>query len=311
MKALCLNDHLDLLEIEEPIPQANEALVRVSMAGICNTDLEIVKGYMGFQGVLGHEFVGMVEQTGKRVCGEINFGCGQCDWCARDMRRHCPNRSVLGILNQPGAFAEFVAVPLENLREVPESVCDRAAVFVEPLAAAFEILEQVQIEPRHQVAVLGDGKLGLLIAQVLKLTGCELRLFGKHKRKLEIAAAFGIETAAVQELPDSEYDLVVEASGSPSGFASALKLVRPRGAIVLKSTYAGNLELNAAPIVIDEITIVGSRCGRFEPAIRALTQGLIQVEPLIDEVYPFGQALEAFERAQERGSLKVLLDFGQ
>ncbi|MCG8603804.1 alcohol dehydrogenase catalytic domain-containing protein [bacterium] len=310
MKALCLYNRLELLEVEEPTPRDNEVLVRIAMAGICNTDLEIVKGYVGFQGVLGHEFVGVVEETGKRVCGEINFGCDKCEWCARDMRRHCPNRSVLGILNQPGAFAEFAAVPLDNLREVPDSISDSAAVFVEPLAASFEILEQVQIEPRHQVAVLGDGKLGLLIAQVLKLTGCELHLFGKHASKLAIAESFGIKTTAVQELPDSDYDVVVEASGSPSGFSAALKLVRPRGAIVLKSTYDGNLELDAAPIVIDEITVVGSRCGRFEPAIRALTQDLIHVEPLIDDVYPFDQALEAFERAQEKDSLKVLLDFG-
>ena len=313
MKALYLADHLELTEIEQPVPAENEALVQVRMAGICNTDLEIVKGYMGFTGVLGHEFVGRVVEAsdsswiGKRVCGEINFGCGNCEYCDRGLSRHCSQRTVLGILNQNGAFAEYVTLPLKSLHAVPDAIPDAHAVFVEPLAAALEILEQVQIQPDHKVAVIGDGKLGLLICQVLRLTGCDLLLIGKHSRKMALAETWGVKTIAVQNLPAEKFDFVVEASGAAAGFETAMKLVRPRGAIILKSTYHGNLELPAAPIVIDEVTVVGSRCGPFAAALRVLHQKLVNVEPLIDQIYPFDKARKAFEHAQQMGTLKIIL----
>jgi len=315
MKAVLLKQgRLRFGELSVPAAGAGEALVKVKMAGICNTDLELVKGYMGFEGVLGHEFVGVVAETedrawtGKRVCGEINFGCGDCDWCRRGLNRHCPSRTVLGILNQNGAFAEYVIIPVQNLRAVPDSVSDVSAVFVEPLAAAFEILEQVKIEPIHKVAVVGDGKLGLLVSQVLKLTGCDLTLIGKHDRKLALARSWGLKTARPEEANGREFDIAVEASGAPAGFETAMRALKPRGKIVLKSTYAGKLELDAAAIVIDEITVVGSRCGLFDPAIRALANNLVQVEEVVDEVFPFSNALLAFERANQSGTLKVLLD---
>lgn len=314
MKALYLeNKTLDLRDVELPTPENNQALVKVKLAGICNTDLELVKGYMDFNGILGHEFVGVVEESsqpeliGKRVCGEINFGCGKCDYCHRGLSRHCPNRSVLGIVNQAGAFAEYVGIPNENLKIVPDSIPNKAAVFVEPIAAAFEILEQVHIKPNQRIAVIGDGKLGLLICQVLKLTCAELFLIGKHESKLALARSFGLKTILKDEQILEKFDVVVEASGSPSGFAMAMSLVRPRGTFVLKSTFAGNLEINAAPIVINEIKLVGSRCGLFKPAIRALEQNLIQTSPLIDSIYPFEKALDAFEKAKSPGTLKVLL----
>ena len=313
MKALYLTDHIELTEIKQAVPAENEALVQVRMAGICNTDLEIVKGYMGFTGVLGHEFVGRVVEAsdsswpGKRVCGEINFGCGNCEYCGRGLSRHCPQRTVLGILNQNGAFAEYVTLPLKNLHAVPDAIPDTHAVFVEPLAAALEILEQVKIQPDHKVAVIGDGKLGLLIFQVLRLTGCDLLLIGKHSRKMALAGTLGVKTIPLQNLPEEKFDFVVEASGAAAGFETAMKLVRPRGAIILKSTYHGNLELHAAPIVIDEVTIVGSRCGPFAAAMRVLHQKLVNVEPLIDQIYPFDKAREAFEHAQQPGTLKIIL----
>jgi threonine dehydrogenase-like Zn-dependent dehydrogenase len=317
MKALYLKDSLALKEIPVPVFSENDALVKVKMAGICNTDLELVKGYMGFEGVLGHEFVGVVEKAanqewvGKRICGEINFGCAECLYCKRGLSRHCPNRTVMGILKQNGAFAEYVVLPIRNLHEIPESIPNSSAVFVEPLAAGLEILEQIKIEPNCDLAVIGDGKLGLLICQLLRLTGCRLKLIGKHPKKLALAQSWGISTLKVDEMEDRKYDFVVEASGSPSGFARAMQLVRPRGTLVLKSTYQGSLELNAAPIVIDEITIVGSRCGPFEPAIRALENNLVKVDDLIDQTYPFSQALQAFEHAKQRGSLKIILDFDE
>lgn len=308
------NGSIKQLDIPKPVASKAETLVKVTMAGICNTDLELVKGYMGFEGVPGHEFVGVVAEAqdsnlvGRRVCGEINFGCGDCDECLKGLQRHCPSRTVLGILNQNGAFADFVTIPETNLRFVPDSVTDRQAVFVEPVAAAMEILEQVHVEPNQQVAVVGDGKLGLLICQVLKLTGCELCLIGKHARKLEMAENWGVRALHKDLAGQQQFDLVVEASGSPSGFETALALLRPRGTLVLKSTYAGNLEFDAAPIVINEITLVGSRCGPFKPAIRTLSENRIDTEALIDGVFPFSEALPAFERAAQPGTLKIVLD---
>ncbi|MFQ5604756.1 MAG: alcohol dehydrogenase catalytic domain-containing protein [bacterium] len=313
MKALILNDTLTLNDLAAPMPKADEALIRVSMAGICNTDLELIKGYMGFKGVLGHEFVGVVQACqhkawlGKRVCGEINFGCRSCEYCRRGMSRHCPRRTVLGILNQNGAFAEMVVVPVSNLHEVPATVSDESAVFVEPLAAALEILEQCQIQPGHRVGIVGDGKLALLLCQVVKLSGAEILLIGKHANKMALAESFGVKTAPLKQIPVKQFDYVVEVSGSPTGFAAAMQALKPRGVLILKSTYNDKLQLDAAPIVIDEITIVGSRCGPFDAAIRLLQQNLVQVQPLVERIFPFHRAVEAIGYAKQNSTLKVLL----
>jgi threonine dehydrogenase-like Zn-dependent dehydrogenase len=315
VKALYFDQKLSLRDL--PTPEAvakGEALIRVRLAGICNTDLEITSGYMGFQGVLGHEFVGEVVESpdgslmGERVVGEINAGCGECRWCRADMARHCPNRTVLGILNRDGAFAEFVSLPVVNLYRVPDGIPDEQAVFVEPLAAAMEIQEQLQIEPRHRVSVFGDGKLGLLIAMALRLTGCEITLVGKHPKKMRLVESLGVVTREVTSLDDERFDLVVEATGSPEGLPLAVKHTEPRGTVVLKTTSHAPLQYNTAPIVIDEITIVGSRCGRFKPALRVLDRGLIDPRPLIEQILPFDRALAAFEVASRPGSLKILLD---
>lgn len=315
MQALYLSDKLELRELPVPRAGSGQALVKVRMAGICNTDLELIKGYMGFRGVLGHEFVGVVEACetsswiGERICGEINFGCGTCDYCLRGLSRHCPQRSVLGILNQNGAFAEYVVLPVGNLHLLPDGVSDHQAVFVEPLAAALEILEQVRVAPDDRLAVIGDGKLGLLICQVLRLTGGDVHLIGKHDSKMRLAREWGIATHAVDDLPGEKYDIVVDASGQAGGFQTALELLRPRGTLVLKSTYHGNLNFDAAPLVIDEITVVGSRCGPFPAAIRLLEKHLIDVESLIAATYPFENILQAVAKAGERQTLKVLVDF--
>ena len=297
----------------QPAPQPGMALVRVRLAGICNTDLELTKGYMSFRGVLGHEFVGTVEDgppewRHQRVVGEINFGCGVCPLCVRGLQRHCPTRRVMGILNADGAFAEFVAVPLANLHLVAATVPDDAAVFTEPLAAAYEIPEQVHVRPCTDSIVLGDGKLGLLVAQVLHQAGARVLAVGKHEDKLGILRRRGIATVTLQEWSGAAADLVVEASGSPAALATALKATRPRGTLVLKSTCAAAPQLNLAPLVINEITVVGSRCGSFPPALRALTTGGIDVRSLISERLPLSEGVLALQRAASPGVLKVLLD---
>jgi threonine dehydrogenase-like Zn-dependent dehydrogenase len=304
------------LHIEEhyPTPQADAqtALVRVHLAGICSTDLQIFQGYMGFQGIPGHEFVGVVEEgpaglTGQRVVAEINFACGQCHLCRQGLGRHCPTRQVMGILQADGAFAEYVAVPIANLHSVPDHVSDEAAVFTEPLAAAFEILEQVHLQPTHQVVVLGDGKLGLLCAQVLHLAGAQVCLVGRHAHKLEVARALGMQTAILSDTPISQADVVVEATGSTTGLQLAIQTVRPRGTLVLKSTVATDHNLSLAPLVIHEITVVGSRCGRFPPALRALAHERLSVQPLITKVYRLRDAGNAVAHAARRGVFKILL----
>ncbi len=315
MKALVFDRTLQIEEMARPKPAGDEALIRVRMAGICNTDIEITKGYMGFRGVLGHEFVGDVvasdrdEWMGKRVVADINLGCGECEYCRTGLQRHCPQRRVTGILEKDGAFAEFIAYPVTNLFTLPDSISDEEAVFIEPLAAACEILEQVHIEPIHCVAVVGDGKLGQLIAWVLRLTGCRLTVYGKSEQKLCLLEPLGIETTLSESPMNEKYDVVVEASGSPSGFAQALKLVKPRGLFILKSTMHEATSVNTAPLVMNEIHLIGSRCGRFEPAIRLMENRLIDVKPLISGIYPFENALEAFEQAEKPATLKVLLDF--
>lgn len=308
---------LAVKEIAKP-ERGDEALVRVLLSGICNTDLEIARGYAGFKGTIGHEFVGIVEESpenklaGQRVVGEINAGCGTCSLCAAGDSRHCPTRTVLGIVGRDGAHAEFLRLPLINLLPVPDMVLDEHAVFAEPLAAACGIMERVSIEPNHQVAVIGDGKLGLLCAQTLALSGAHVLLIGKHAEKLKIAERRGIETTTpkVAAKRRREFDVVVEASGSPSGLAGALEMLRPRGTLVLKSTFEGPGklgELNQARLVVDEITITGSRCGRMQPALDLLKKGAIDVDGLISEEYPLDRGVYAMERASKKGVLKVFL----
>lgn len=316
MKALRFeNKQLALKETARPTA-TGEALVRVTMSGICNTDIEIVRGYAGFEGTIGHEFVGVVEDApgpahllGKRVVGEINAGCGHCDLCIKGDSRHCLNRTVLGIVGRDGAHAEFLTLPINNLLEVPDEIPDHVAVFTEPLAAAWGITERARIGRETRVAVIGDGKLGLLCAQALALTGAPVVLIGKHVEKLRIAAMRGIQVTTLDHVDGytRAFDVVVEASGGEPGFALALDLVCPRGVLVLKSTFHGMTSINAARIVVDEISIVGSRCGRFAPALDLLKIHAIDVESLISEEYSLADGVRAMGRASERGVLKVLL----
>jgi threonine dehydrogenase-like Zn-dependent dehydrogenase len=308
------NKSLKLKEVDKP-HRPDEALVRVLVSGICNTDLEIARGYAGFTGTIGHEFVGVVEDStngalsGRRVVGEINAGCGKCDLCRAGDSRHCARRTVLGIVGRDGAHAEFLQLPVENLYPVPNNIPDEHAVFTEPLAAACGILERVAIAKPDRVAVIGDGKLGLLCAQVLALTGASLLLVGKHSSKLRIAERRGIETATPKQAGrrKRQFDTVVEASGKATGFELALNLLRPQGQLVLKSTFHGKTELDSARVVVDEISIIGSRCGRFSPALNLLKKGAIDVDSLISEEYALSNGVHAMQRAATRGVLKVLL----
>jgi len=303
--------------LPQPTPAPGEVLVEVVRAGICNTDLELLRGYYPYCGVPGHEFVGIVRSpdhpwAGKRVVGDINAACGQCDFCRQGVPSHCRDRTVLGIVQRSGAFAEYLTLPSVNLHRLPPDLDTDAATFIEPLAAALEILAQVHISPRHRVLVVGDGKLGQLVAQVLALTGCDLQVVGRHSTKLGHLERLGLKVAVVQPSEPEPYesrsfDVAVDCTGHPSGFAQGLGALRPRGTLVLKSTYAGRLALDASAVVVDEITLVGSRCGPFAPAIALLSQGKIQVSHLIQHRYPLSQGLAAFAQAQQRGSLKVLL----
>ena len=316
MKALrILDGKLTLAEV--PVPaEDGEALVRVTMSGICNTDLEIVRGYAGFSGTIGHEFVGVVEQAadapdlvGKRVIGEINAGCGHCALCLAGDPRHCPERTVLGIVGRDGCHAELLTLPTRNLLVVPDGIKDEQAVFAEPLAAAYGITEQVEVLPETRVGVIGDGKLGILCALSLGLKSENVSLIGKHASKLALAERSNVEGIL---LPDAAklkgaFDVIVEASGSESGFATALDLLRPRGKLVLKSTFHGKPTWEAWRVVVDEITIVGSRCGRFRPALDILEKGLVDVEALISESYSLNDGVRAVERAGAPGVMKVLL----
>jgi threonine dehydrogenase-like Zn-dependent dehydrogenase len=311
-----------------PIPVDGEALIHVLLTGICNTDLEIVRGYRGFQGVLGHEFVGVVEEVygseahdqygyliGKRIVGEINAVCHQtsCFYCRQGMPMHCPNRTTLGILNRNGAFAEYLTLPVENLHVVPENVSDEEAVFVEPLAANFEILEQVHLEPTESVVILGDGKMGQLVAQVLTLSGGEISMVGKHEEKLALAEKRGAHTYLLEDersfrLKNGQRaDMVIECTGSAQGLEMALRLVRARGIIILKSTVAEKSLIHLAPIVIDEIRIQGSRCGPFPSALHALSQKIVDIHSLISACYTLDQGISAFQYADQKGVLKVLM----
>jgi threonine dehydrogenase-like Zn-dependent dehydrogenase len=314
MKALVFDNGLSFhAGWEKPVPAPGEALVRVTFAGICATDLEITKGYMGFTGVPGHEFVGVIEEAaddrleGKRVAGEINLGCGKCDYCKHKMENHCPARKVLGIKGKDGAFAEYITLPFKNLRPLPENITDEEAVFIEPLAAAFEILEQVKVNEYTRACVLGDGRLGQLVAQALATTDCSLLVIGRHEEKLAFLKARGIPTRTSVEGLEKQLDLVIDCTGSPDGLSAALDLVRPTGTVILKTTVAQRPGADLNRVVIDEITLIGSRCGPFEPAMQALEERRVDVKPLISKVFPIEQGVEAFAYAAQKGVLKVLL----
>lgn len=313
MKALLFDGRGLRLESDCTIPRAarGESLIRVLMAGICETDLQIVRGYMSFEGVLGHEFVGVAESgplRGQRVVGEINCACQQCETCRAGLPGHCPQRTVLGILSRDGAFADFLQLPDGNLHVVPDEIPTREAVFTEPLAAAFQIAEQVRLSGDLRTIVLGDGRLGILCAQVLRVHGCHVTLIGKHAEKLAVVERLGIPTQLLDEvLPRHTADLVVDATGGATGLPLALELVKPRGTVVLKTTIAAEHRLTLAPVVIDEVRIIGSRCGPFPRALEALKNHEVDVEPLIEAVYPLAQAIEAFDRARTTPALKILL----
>jgi len=295
-----------------PTPPQGEALIKILRAGICNTDVELLRGYYPYAGVLGHEFVGIVESEGewkgKRVVGEINARCGTCEACSHKNRNHCEHRTVLGIQDRNGVFAEYTTLPYENLHEVPHNVSEDEAVFTEPLAAALQIPQQVQIHPEDRVVLIGDGKLGLLCAQVIALSGCDLTVIGKHENKLEILKRRGIKTALIRDALKFKADIAIEVTGSPSGFEMARNYLRGGGRLVLKSTYAAKLTLDISSIVVDEITIIGSRCGPFKAALDLLSRKLIDVGSFIHARYKLDEAVTAMEKAQEAGVLKVLLD---
>ncbi|HEY5728936.1 MAG TPA: alcohol dehydrogenase catalytic domain-containing protein [Anaerolineales bacterium] len=319
MNALWLkNNAISLRNVPQPQKQ-NEALIKIRKAGICSTDLELVKGYYPYTGILGHEFVGEVissplpagegagVRAGDRAVGEINAVCNQCEQCLNGRPTHCERRTVLGIVNRDGVFAEYTTLPLSNLHRVPASVPDEVAVFTEPLAAALEIQQQVQVHPTDRVLLIGAGRLGQLIAQTLALTGCDLRVVVRHKRQQDLLRARGIRIIPEEDIQPWRWDIVVEATGSPSGFSLARQAIRPRGTLVLKSTYKGDMNVNISSIVVDEINIVGSRCGPFEPALRLMESKQVDPSVLIDSEYSLGDGLKAFEHAAETGVLKVLI----
>lgn len=316
MKALYFDGKLSLREVPLPQRAPGEALIKVLCAGICGTDREILKGYSGFRGIPGHEFVGRVVECddarwlGQRVVGEINLACGHCAWCAKGLGRHCPRRSVLGIVNRPGAFAEYLSLPVENLHRVPDGVLDSTAAFTEPVAAAGEILEQMPLEPGTRVAIVGDGRLGLLVAQVLKHAGAQVTMIGRHAWKLDLARSWGVQVLSQGDatLAPSTFPVAVDATGSSSGMSAALRLVEPRGTLVMKSTFHGAAEFDATKLVVDEITLLGSRCGVFAPALAWLRDGAVTVSHLVTRTFPLEQGLEAFEFLEQTSALKVLLE---
>ena len=301
----------------QPLPRVPTGFARIRLlaAGICSTDLELQRGYYGFSGTPGPEFVGEVVDSpdqpmwrGKRVAGEINLACGRCVWCARGLGRHCPTRTVLGIVKHPGAFREYLTLPIHNLHRVPESIPSEHAVFIEPVAAACEILDQVKIPKGAQVALLGDGKLGLVIAQVLQAYGARVHLFGRHREKMRLVEQSGVTSELLpKKLPERAYRWVVDATGSAEGLRAAVTMCEPRGTVIMKSTVHGLVTIDTAPVIVNEVTLVGSRCGRFEPAIRLLASGKVKVEDLISDEFTLDRAPEAFARAATKGVLKVLL----
>lgn len=314
MNAAVFDGTLHLERIPRPSRKDNEVLIRVLMAGICNTDIEITRGYIpGFKGVPGHEFIGIAEDTdnaalaGRRCTAQINCSCGTCEFCKKGLARHCVNRTVLGIVNRDGACAEYVCVPETNVICIPDEIPDAKAIFIEPLAAALELLEQIPIAKHHSVVLFGDGKLGLLCAFVLASTGCNLTVIGKHPEKLALLKECNAQTALLQDFIDGSYDVVVEATGNASTFDRALCNVKPRGILALKSTYAGGFTFNPSPIVVNEITLIGSRCGKFSAAIDFIRQHDPPLEHCITARMPLSQSIAAFEKAKEKGVLKIIL----
>lgn len=315
MKALVFDGSLRYADVPVPVRKEGEVLIRVTKAGICNTDHEIVNGYMaGFKGVLGHEFLGIVAEAddpalaGRRISAEINCACNKCEYCLRSQGRHCPHRTVLGIQNRNGVFAEYVAVPVENVFEIPHSLPDSTAIFIEPLAAALEIHEQVPLDNKT-VLLIGDGKLGLLIAHVLDTFPCDLLVVGKHDGNLSLLSRQGIRTVLVNDLAPGKFDVVIEASGDPAAFAFAIGFVKPRGTMVLKSTYAGSLSFNPGPLVVDEITLVGSRCGRFRDALEFMQNYSPDFSCFISREFDHDRSLEAFAYSKLPGVLKVIIAY--
>jgi threonine dehydrogenase-like Zn-dependent dehydrogenase len=315
VRALTFDGTVVLRDVPPPTLAPGDALVAVRLAGICGTDLEITRGYKGYRGTLGHEFVGEVlhcpsapQWEGRRVVGEINLSCGTCERCTTGLRNHCATRRVLGILDHPGCFAEQLVLPATNLHAVPDAITDEHAVFTEPLAAAFRIFEQVPLTTAVHVAVIGDGKLGLLVVMALRARGIPVTAIGRHPRKLALVAGPGVRTTTTDTLPPERFDVIVEATGSRDALALALALVRPRGTVVLKSTVHGTVELPTAPLVVDEIHLVGSRCGPFDVALAAMADGTVDPRPLIDARYPLAQGEEALAHARRPGTLKVLLE---
>lgn len=313
MKALYFDTYLSLKELSRPKPAANEALIEVKAVGICNTDLEIIKGYMGFKGIPGHEFAGVVKECkdkrwlNKQVVGEINLGCGKCPMCRAGLKRHCPHRTVLGISHKDGAMAEFLTLPVENLHTLPEEIEFTTAIFVEPLAAACEILEQTHIKPEHRILVIGDGKLAALVAQVLSIINPHIAVVGKSARKVKLLIKLGVH-ADLEIKKDSSWDMIVECTGNPEGLKLALNYVKPRGTIILKSTYNQHISIDQNQIVVNELTLMGSRCGNFELAIEYLKRGLVKAKPLISKILPFNKYKQAFMLAQRPETLKIILE---
>ena len=319
MRALFLDDGdiQFLTDCPRPERQPGYSLVRVLLAGICSTDLELVRGYAGFRGVIGHEFVGIVEESdstdliGRRVVGTINIGCMTCRTCLSRGPEHCLSRTVLGIHDHDGAFADYLTLPDTNLLPVPENLGDDRAVFTEPLAAALRILDQVKVRPTSNIAVVGPGRLGILIGQVLQLGGAGVTMLGRREASLELPKRLGLETKLIEDAQDSSCDFVVEATGNEAGLAHSLRIIRPEGLLILKSTFAGSANVDLSKIVVDEITVVGSRCGPFEPALRLLAQGKIETSALIEGRYPLEDGVAAFEHASRPGVRKILLDISQ
>lgn len=315
MQALFLQEGKLEYLTNHPSPRAYEgqALVRVLKAGICATDLELVKGYADFRGILGHEFVGVVEAAdnqewvGRRVVGSINLGCNSCSICLSDGPEHCPDRSVLGIINHDGAFADNLTLPEANLVEVPDNVSDEAAVFTEPLAAALRIREQIKVKPTEKAAVVGPGRLGMLIGQVLALAGTKVTMLGRREASLTLPSSLGLLTGLVDEYPDDGFDIVVEATGNEEGFAHSLRLVRPLGTLVMKSTFAGTNTVDLNKLVVGELTVFGSRCGPFSPALRLLEADRIEFRAMIEGEYLLSQGIQAFQHAAQPGVRKILL----
>lgn len=314
MKAAYFDGTTISIQNNYPEPKPGEILVKVRLAGICGTDLEMIQGYASYTGVLGHEFVGQVVKSenkdliGKRVVGEINAGCGKCQMCTTGLERHCPERTVLGIYKRDGAFAQYLSLPEKNLHVIPDSISDEQAVFVEPLAAAFEIEEQLKIDANSNIAILGDGRLAQLITRVLRINHKNITCFGRHQNKLELLSKLGVRTK-IGIMPEDEhtFDVIVEATGSESGFVDTIRLAKPRGVVILKSTIASKNKLDLTAAIVNEITFVGSRCGPFRPAIQALATGMVSVDDLIDSVYPLDKLDEALDAARDSKRLKILL----